>query len=184
MLLSSYNYAYGGQTTIFNPSYAMLAPYNATIPPLFDGNSLSDKISEAMGMNFSTPTLIVMKSTLTQPFIDQLALDTSPLVAFLRLNDSYRLPGQINSTWVPTVPIRMYHHRSDELVPYANSQVAFDAFSTAGAKNRVTRGPGVELIEEQATISVSPSDPVKTVHFGAAFPELSNGWRWIDGFKN
>jgi len=79
--------------------------------------------------------------------------------------------------------MRMIHHRSDELVPYGNSQVAFDAFSTAGAKNHVDKGPGVELVAETATINIS-SGSVKTVHFGSAFPELINGWNWINGFKN
>jgi hypothetical protein len=182
MLLTSYNYAYGGQTTLFNPASAMLAPFNSTIPPLFDGNSQSDTISEAMGMTFSPVNLIVPKSTLTQEFIAQLALDTSPVVAFLKLNDSYRLPGQLDFAWVPTVPMRMIHHKGDDLVPYGNSQVAFNAFSSAGAKNRVDLGPGVELVEETVTVNIS-SDPVKTVHLGAAFPELSRGWQWLDRFK-
>ena len=182
LLLTSYNYAYGGKTTLFSPGSAMLPPYNTTIPPLFDGNTPSDKISEAMGMTFSPVNLIVPKSTLTQQFIDQLTLDTSPVVAFLKENDSYRLPGQVDSVWVPTVPIRMIHHKSDDLVPYANSQVAFNAFSTAGAKNHIVMGPGVELVEETVTINIS-TDPVKTVHFSAAFPELSDGWKWLDSFR-
>jgi hypothetical protein len=182
MLLTSYNYAYGGQTTLFSPGFALLPPYNTTLPPLFDGNSKSDTISEAMGMTFSPVNLIVPKSVLTVQFIAQLTLDTSPLVAFLRQNDSYRMPGQLNSVWVPTVPIRMIHHRSDDLVPYGNSQVAFNNFSTAGAKNHVARGPGVELVEETVLINIS-SDPVKTVHFASAFPELSRGWQWIESFR-
>lgn len=126
-------------------------------------------------MTFSPVKLIVPKSILTQQFIDQLTLDTSTVVALLKQNDSYR-------GWVPTVPMRMIHHKSDELVPYGNSQAAFNAFSTAGAKSHVPQGPGVELVEETATITIS-ADPVKTVHFGAAFPELSDGWKWLDGFK-
>jgi pimeloyl-ACP methyl ester carboxylesterase len=176
LFLTSYNYAYGGQTTQFNPGFAMLAPFNTTIPPLFDGNKPSDKISEAMGMVFNPPVkLIVLKSILTQQFIDQLTLDTSPVVGFLRQNDSYR-------GWAPTVPMRMIHHKSDELVPYGNSQAAFNAFSSAGAKNHTDKGPGVELVEETATINIS-TDPVKTVHLGAAFPELSRGWEWLNRFK-
>jgi len=184
MLLSSYNYAYGGQTALFSPGFAMLPPFNSILPPLFDGNSQSDTISEAMGMSFSPVNLIAPKIILTTGFITLLTSDTSPgsVFAFLKQNDSYRLPGQVDSVWVPTVPIRMIHHKSDELVPYGNSQVAFDAFSTAGAKNRIPGGPGVELIEETATISIS-SDPVKTVHVGSAFPELSRGWQWLDSFK-
>jgi hypothetical protein len=182
MLLTSYNYAYGGQTALFSPDFALVPPYNASIPPLFNGFWQSDLISEAMGMTFNPVNLIVPKSTLTQQFIDQLTLDTSPVVALLKQNDSYRLPGQVNSVWVPSVPIRMIHHKNDDLVPYGNSQAAFNAFSTAGAKKHIFMGPGVELIEETVTISIS-TDPVKTVHLSAAFPELSDGWKWLDSFK-
>jgi hypothetical protein len=183
MLLNSYNYAYGGLTNNFSPGFAMLAPFNSTLPPLFNGNSKSVTISEAMGMTFNPVSLIVPKIILTQQFIDQLTLGTSSVVAFLKQNDSYRLPAQLDSAWVPAVPMRMIHHKSDELVPYGNSQVAFDAFSTAGAKNHVNKGPGVELIAETAIINI-PSDSVKTAHFGSAFPELIDGWNWLNGFKN
>jgi hypothetical protein len=76
----------------------------------------------------------------------------------------------------------MYHHTSDDLVPYANSQVAFNAFSTLGAKNHPSK-PGVELVPNNVSLSISPTDPVKTVHLGAAFPELSEAWNWLKGFK-
>lgn len=180
-LLTGYNYASGG--TLFTPASVLVPPYNTTISLMFDGNSPADKISEAMGMVFSPVTLIVPKTVLTPQFIDQLSLDTSPVVAFLKENYSYRVPGQASSTWIPTVPIRMYHHKSDDLVPYNNSQVAFNAFSSAGAKNHAKGGPGVELVEERVVLSIPTTDPVKTVHLGAAFPELSDGWKWLDSFK-
>ena len=50
------------------------------------------------------------------------------------------------------------------------------------AKNHIPGGPGVELVANTVVIN-NPSDPVKTVHFGAAFPELIDGWKWLDGFK-
>jgi len=185
-LLTGYNYAYG-QTSVFNPLSAMLSPFNTTVPPRFDGSTQSDMINEAMGMAFSPVNLIVPKSVLTTTFASQLATDTLPGSAFdfLRRNDSYRVSQTDISTWKPTVPIRMYHHRNDELVPYANSQVAFNAFSSVGAKMHIPNGPGVELLEETVSLTISPSDPVRTVHLGAAFPELSKGWKWFnDNFKN
>jgi predicted esterase len=182
MLLTSYNYAYGGQTALFNIGAAMSPPFDKTIPPLFEGNTQSDKINEAMGMTYDPVNLIIPRTTLTRQFIDQLSLDTSPVVAFMKENDSYRLPGQVNSFWVPTIPMRMIHHKNDDLVPYSNSQVAFNAFSSAGAKKRVFMGPGVELVESTVTINIS-TDPIKTVHLSAAFPELSDGWKWLDSFK-
>lgn len=178
MILTSYNYAYGGQTTLFNPDIAMLTPFNSSLPPLFNGNWQSDTISEAMLMTFSPVKLIVPNSILSIDFINGLTNDTGPgsVFAFLQLNDSYRLPGQLNS-WVPTVPIRMIHNINDDLVPYANSQVAYDAFIAAGANPT-----NVALVQNNVVIDPS-SDPVKTVHFGSAFPELIDGWNWLDSFK-
>ena len=179
-LLVGYNYASGG--ALFSPASSMTAPFNTTIPPLFSGAYQSDKISEALGMVFSPLKLVIPKSVMTQPFIDKLTLVTSPEFAFIRQNDSYRHPLNVNAVWVPTVPIRMFHHKSDELVPYGNSQTAFNAFSTAGAKNHPLR-PGVELVEERVILNIASADPVKTVHLGAAFPELSDGWNWLNSFK-
>jgi pimeloyl-ACP methyl ester carboxylesterase len=177
MIITSYDYAYGGQTNNFRADFAMLSPYNTKIPPLFNGNFQSDTISKAMGMTFNPVKLIKTESILTSDFITLLSSDNSDVVNFLRLNDSYR-------GWTPTVPIRMIHHKSDELVPYGNSQVAFNTFSTAGAKNHIPGGPGVELVEENVLINISSSDPVYTVHFASAFPELIDGWKWLNGFKN
>jgi len=176
MIITSYNYAYGALTIDFSPDFAMQklpVAYNTILPPLFDGNSQSVTISEAMGMNFTTPTLIAPNSILTPEFIAQLT-PPSVVVGFLQDNDSYRLPGQVNS-WVPTVPMRMIHNVNDDLVPYANSKVAFDAFKAAGATS-------VELVANTLVINIS-SAPVKTIHFGAAFPELIDGWRWLNSFK-
>jgi hypothetical protein len=183
-LLTGYYYA--TKSPLFDPtSITVMKPsYNTTVPPLFDGNSPSDRISEAMGMSFNNPVILIAPSNVLSPtFIGQLNNVTSPEVAILRQNDSYRVSQNSTSTWKPTIPMRMYHHRNDDLVPYANSQAAFDAFSTAGAKNHIPRGPGVELLEELVFLTISSTDPVKTVHLGAAFPELSNGWNWLNGFK-
>jgi len=168
-VLNSYNYVYRSQTTIFGPVSTMLPAYASTVPPLFDGNFPSDKISEAMGMSFSPVQLVVPKSTLTSQFLGELANTSSQVVAYLRENDSYR-------GWVPSVPIRMVHHGNDELVPFANSRVAFDSFSSAGAKRYVS------LVQETLAIPLS-SDPVKTTHVSAAFPILFNGWQWLETFK-
>ncbi len=182
-LLSGYNYSYSSQSSIFTPQSALSSPFNSTLPLLFDGTTPSDQISEAMGMSFSPVSLIVPKSVLTTSFTSQLANDTlaGSAFSFLRQNDSFRDPSNGGATWRPTVPIRMYHHASDDLVPFGNSQVAFDSFSTAGGKRHGGTGGGVELVRE--TVSINLSDPSKTIHQGAAFPELSNGWNWLNSFK-
>ena len=127
-----------GQTTTSAPALPCSPHTTPPFPRCFDGNSQSDTISEAMGMTFSPVTLIVPKSILTQQFIDQLTIDTSPAG---RLPEAERLvpgPLNVNATWVPTVPMRMIHHKSDDLVPYGNSQVAFNAFTAARFNERRT----------------------------------------------
>jgi predicted esterase len=169
--LTGYHYAYGAQTTDFSAPFAMTTHYAATLPPLFDGNYPSNIISAAMGMSFNPALLIAPPSILTQPFINQLADVTSPVVGFLRENDSYR-------GWTPTVPIRMFHHRDDDLVPYTNSRAAFTAFSSVGAKRVVS------LVQETITIPASASsDPAKSIHLSAAIPLIFNGWKWLDGYR-
>jgi predicted esterase len=181
-LLTGYNYAYGNQTPLFSSSFALLTQYNSATPTLygrFDGTWRSDEINEAMGMDYDTPTLIVPKSVLTPEFLSELAKDNSSLVTYLKDNDSYR--GWTNP---PKAPMRLYHHRSDDLVPYANSQIAFNAFSSSGAKYHGVKPQttGVELVEETTKITAS-SDPAKSIHLSAALPELSKGWKWLDKFK-
>jgi pimeloyl-ACP methyl ester carboxylesterase len=184
-LLSGYNYSYGSQSSIFSPLTTLISPFSSTLPPLFTGTTPSDQISEKMGMVFNPVSLIVPKNVLTTSFTSLLSTATLPgsAFSFLRQNDSFRDPLNGEATWRPTVPIRMYHHVSDDLVPYGNSQVAFDSFSTIGGKRHGGTGGGVELVRETVSVSISPTDPSKTVHQGAAFPELSNGWNWLNGFK-
>lgn len=178
-LLTGYNYSYG---SIFSADSTLAPSFNSTLPPLFTGGTTSDKISETMGMNFSTGYLIVPKSVLTPDFISKLAT-TGAAYPFLYQNDSFRYsdPQKNGATWRPTVPILMIHHQYDDLVPYGNSQVAFNAFSSVGGKRHGGTSPGVELVQETVSLNFDPSDPTKTVHLGAAFPELIRGWNWLNG---
>ena len=162
-ILTSYNHAYASRTNNFSPAFALKPPYATTLPPLLDGTKKSDDISRAMGMSFDPLLLVIPKSVLTEQFIALLANEASDVVTLLKENDSYR-------DWVPAVPLRMIHHKDDDLVPFANSQVAFNAFSTAGAKRFVS------LREQDVALTL---DPDETVHFSAALPTLIDGWNWL-----
>lgn len=162
-LLSSYYSVY--RDPLLSPDYTMIAPYNSTLPPLFDGNSTGDDINMAMGMSYDPVVLIVPKSILTSQFVADLQSTTSAVYGYLRENDTYR-------DWIPAVPIRLYHNVNDDLVPFANSQIAFNTFSSAGAK------PWVTLVPTTDTVNIS-SSPVPTVHVAAAIPELHDSWKWI-----
>lgn len=162
-LLSSYYSVY--KDPKLSPDYTMKPPYNGTLPPLFDGRSTGDEINLAMRMSYDPVSLIVPKSILTDQFIADLQSSSSAVYGYLLENDTYR-------GWAPTVPVRISHHPDDDLVPYANSQAAFDAFSSAGAK------PWVSLVPATDTVNIS-SSTVPTIHVSAAIPELHDAWLWI-----
>jgi hypothetical protein len=167
--LAGYDHAYGARTSAFRPSSTLLPPFDATLPPLFDGNSTSDAISEAMGMTFDPARLVVPRQVLTPQFLGELADDGSEVAQFLRENDSYR-------GWVPEVPVRLIHHRDDDLVPAENSRAAFEAFAAAGA------GARVSFAEDTFDVPTS-ADPAVSVHLAAAFRIIAEGWLWLDGFR-
>lgn len=162
-VLTSYYDVY--QDYRLSPAYTMRSPFNSSLPPLLDGNFTGEAISAAMGMSYEPYVPIVAKSVLTRQFIADLQSTDSAVYGYLRENDTYR-------GWVPNMPVRMFHNPNDELVPYANSQVAFDAFSTAGAKRRVT------LVASTDTVNIT-SSTVPTIHVAAAVPALHDAWSWF-----
>lgn len=113
--LFSYNNVY----RIYNsPLDFLIEPYAKTLPPLFDGRHSSSDINAAMP---SVPSKI-----LKPEFITQFKNDPNhPFRVILRANDLYK--------WRPIAPLRMYHCAADNLVPYANSQVALTNFHALGA---------------------------------------------------
>lgn len=162
-LLTSYYSVY--KDPKLSPDYAMVPPFNTTLPPLFDGRSTSEAINIAMGMSYDPLSLIVPKSILTSQFISDLQDTTSAVYGYLLENDTYR-------DWAPVVPVRLFHNPDDDLVPYANSQVAYDAFIAAGA------GAWVSLVQSTDTVDIS-TGPLTTVHVAAAIPELHDAWKWM-----
>ncbi len=103
------------------PSWSNLvvAPYASTIPPLFNGNTISTTINTNMpACNISTILLPAVISSLTND-------PGCPLYQALRDNDLYR--------WKPVAPMRLYHCSGDQDVLPANSQVAYDSFQAQGA---------------------------------------------------
>jgi hypothetical protein len=96
------------------------APYDSTIPPLFDGNHDEQEINAALPSIpkdiFSNGLLAGLESP-----------DSNVYKAMLRENDVYR--------WTPRAPVRLYHCTADELVPYENSVTAYNYFVGSGATN-------------------------------------------------
>jgi pimeloyl-ACP methyl ester carboxylesterase len=81
--------------------------------------------------------------------------ERTPFNFLFKLNATYK-------GWVPKSPTRIYHSPADEIVPYANAEVAYNTFITGGAKS-------VELIT---------LPPVG--HVNSSFIAFANIISWID----
>ena len=116
-LLFSYQQVYELYDNVTN---ALVETYATDLPPLFDGAHGSSAIDAVM------PTSGIPAEILQPAYRADFETNAAhPLRAALELNDTFR--------WVPQAPMRLYHCEGDEVVPFANSQVAFDWFGTNGA---------------------------------------------------
>jgi hypothetical protein len=116
-VLLSYNEIYH---LFDDPGEVMVEPYATTIPPLFDGQHDGGEIDAYM------PPSQVPSQILQPAFLDSfLNNPDDSFRAVLREND---LLG-----WAPLAPTRLYHCAADDIVPFANSQVAHASFIAAGA---------------------------------------------------
>jgi hypothetical protein len=93
-------------------------PYDATIPPLFNGNTTNTVINSALPCDVTTFLAPALIASLTND-------PACPLYQALRDNDLYR--------WKPVAPIRLYHCNGDQDVLFANSVVATNSFVAQGA---------------------------------------------------
>ncbi len=115
MLLSSYQAVYRLADSLAD---ILAPPYDATLPPLLDGEHSGGEINAAMPDDVTE----VLKPEYVAALRSQ---PDHPLRLALRDNDLYR--------WTPRSPMRMYHCRGDGDVLYANSQVAHESFLARGA---------------------------------------------------
>ncbi len=103
----------------FNPSSALNVPYDTSMPLVIDGEHSLAQISSNINTN-------IPKAMLSSVFIGMLNNPGSPVMSILRENDLYK-------GWMPKAPMILMHSPIDELVPYSNSVVAYNAFTGSGA---------------------------------------------------
>ncbi|QXD16640.1 lipase family protein [Rhodocaloribacter litoris] len=131
-------------------SEAFVAPYDQRLPALFDGTRSGSEIDAELP---AIPIEMVRSDYLTG-FLN----DTNhPLRQALRDNDLY--------AWAPRTPTRLYHCEADELVPFANTEVAAANFIARGA-------PAVEVVR----LDVGG-------HVACAGPALFLAWLWFETFR-
>lgn len=115
-IIFSYQSVYGN---LYNePSDFLVAPYDQTLPPLFNGLVSGGTIQSNMP---SIPNEIIVPSELE-------AFNTDP-------NHPMRMALQANDLldWAPQVPTRLYYCTGDGQVFHENSLVAHDAYVANGS---------------------------------------------------
>ena len=135
-------------------SNLVVAPYDTTIPPLFNGNTSSSTINNAMpACNISTVLRPAVVSALTSD-------PGCPLYQALRDNDLYR--------WKPVAPTQLFHCSGDQDVLPANTQVAYSNFLAQGAL--------------QVLPPIDPQPGAN--HSDCAIPALEAAKAWFDTYKH
>ena len=114
-------FAYNETYQIYEDINVVLVPeYQDTLFNMFDGNHSSGQINNFMP---SVP-LDIFQDEFVNEFTENM---DHPLRIKLAENDLY--------DWVPQTDTRLYHSMEDELVPYENSEIAYNAFIEAGSEN-------------------------------------------------
>jgi len=131
-------------------SDVLVSPYDTTLLPLFDGAHSGGEIDAAM----PRVPRDIFKSQWLSDFETNPA---NPLRVTLEANDLYR-------DWTPQAPMNLYHCSGDEIVPYANSEVAYSNF--------LARGATVEIHDEGSGLS----------HAQGAIPCARAAKAWFDTF--
>lgn len=143
-------YAYAEYYDNLSLTDAFNAPYDSQIPSLFDGTKDLATINASL-----TTDMTVL---LNQTFVSDFNSNT---------NHSLRLAFRENSLldWSPKTQIKLYHSRTDEIVPYAISENAQQILSARSSST-------VELI----------SIPTGS-HTEAAVPIIISALEWFESLK-
>ena len=115
-----FSYADSYQNTIGPAESYLLPEYASTLPDLFDGLHSADEINDIMP---DIPITIMIPDSITT-FEEN---ENHPLRLALQENDLY--------DWTPQSTMNIIHGLADELVPFENSQLAYDTFISNGAED-------------------------------------------------
>ena len=128
-------------------------PYRRTLPPLLDGTHWFYEITEAMPTN---DVLAIFRPDFKADFRTNVS---NPLRQALLENNTY--------SWTPKAPVKMVHCQGDEIVPFANAEVAYQSFTNRGA----------------CCVSVvDPGAPARLNHEDCYSPSLREVLAWFETF--
>lgn len=154
MAIRGFNATYGDDfdNGIFTKEGALLPEYSI-LWDLADGNHTAEEVHQHMPA--------IPRHCLSPRLLEALSNPQSPAFKILAQNDLV----DIN----PQMPMQLYHSPSDDMVPYQNSQIAYQHIS-----------------EVKPTIALSPCFyiPLGTiVHVEAAVPCLFTAYAWLNTYR-
>lgn len=150
-LLFSYNDVY---ELYGSPSDFLKAPFDVTLPPLFDGTYGGGQVNDAMMTNI--PSEILLDDVLEDFKFNY----NHPFRLALADNDLY--------DWKPEAPMHICHCIGDQSVLYENALVAYNSFRDKGKED-------VTLVTPDASTGTSDHDD-------CVLPCLLDAIIWFDGF--
>ena len=146
-LILAYKDIYGFSDTLDD---IFISPYNTTITSINDGTHNGDEMYAML------PTTLA--GLLQAEFIASVDSQVHPIYAEMVENNTYN--------FAPITPTRLYHAQSDELAPYAVSEIAYNQMISLGADD-------VQLINLGTGIG----------HVDSIFPGTLLAKKWFDTLK-
>jgi pimeloyl-ACP methyl ester carboxylesterase len=129
-------------------------PYRRTLPPLLDGTHWFYEINEAMPTN---DILAILRPDFKADFRTNVG---NPLRQALLENNTY--------SWTPKAPMKLVHCQGDEIVTFANAEIAHQSFTNRGA----------------CCVSVvDPGAPAQLNHLECIVPSLREALGWFETFR-
>ncbi len=128
-------------------------PYRRTLPPLLDGARGIGQVAAAMPADVAA----IFRPDFQADFRTNVS---NPLRQALLRNNVH--------SWTPRAPVRLVHCRGDDIVTYANAEVAYQSFTNRGA----------------CCVSiVDPGSPALLNHDDCYTPSLREALAWFEAFR-
>jgi len=128
-------------------------PYRTTLPPLLDGTHSFDDLTLAL----PTDPVAILRPDYQADFRTNI---NNPFRQALLANNTY--------SWTPKAPVTLFHCRGDDVVPYANAEIAYQSFTNRGACC-------VSLVD--------PGAPALLNHDDSYNPDLCEVLTWFESLR-
>lgn len=131
----------------------LASPYRGTLPPLLDGTHTDSQLAAAMPAD----PIAILRPDFQADFRTNAS---NPFRQALTDNNTY--------SWTPKAPVKMFHCTGDQVVVFANAEVAYQSFTNSGASS-------VSIVD--------PGAPAQLDHEGCWAPSLQGVLTWLEALR-